>query len=180
MGACHRRAMIQMSWDGRRREGVVACTSRSIETESSGCNPFALYVNKESENIAAVRSMYRVCFCLQCSCECVRFWARRRRSRHQHSGDLRQDVQKKWSIFFSTMFCTETSYSCGGNNRNGSVLCISASSVNGTKQHWKVRAPNRCRFFLWLVLHGCCWTLERLQRHVLDNHGNCILYTQEV
>jgi hypothetical protein len=39
----------------------------------------------------------------------------------------------------------------------------------GAKQLWKIKAPNKCRFFLWLLLHGRCWTSNRLQRHGLPN-----------
>ncbi|CAL4994550.1 unnamed protein product [Urochloa decumbens] len=51
---------------------------------------------------------------------------------------------------------------------------------SGAKQLWKVKAPGRCKFFFWLVLHGRCWTSERLQRHGLPNHGNCALCSQMV
>jgi hypothetical protein len=50
----------------------------------------------------------------------------------------------------------------------------------GAKQLWKIRAPNKCHFFLWLVLPGRCWTSERLHRHGLPNQGNCALCSQEV
>jgi hypothetical protein len=49
----------------------------------------------------------------------------------------------------------------------------------GAKQLWKIKAPSKCRFFLWLVLHGRCRTSERLQQHGLANHGNCALCAQE-
>ena len=49
----------------------------------------------------------------------------------------------------------------------------------GAKQLWKIKAPNKCRFFIWLVLHGRCWTSDRLQRHGLPNHGNCVLCDQQ-
>jgi hypothetical protein len=47
------------------------------------------------------------------------------------------------------------------------------------KQLWKIKAPNKSRFFLWLLLHGRCWTSGRLQRHGLPNDSNCALYDQE-
>jgi hypothetical protein len=47
------------------------------------------------------------------------------------------------------------------------------------KQLWKIKAPNKCRFFLWLLLHGRCWTSDRLQRHELPNNSNCALCNQE-
>lgn len=30
----------------------------------------------------------------------------------------------------------------------------------GAKQLWKIKAPNKCRFFLWLLLHGRCCLLD--------------------
>jgi hypothetical protein len=35
-------------------------------------------------------------------------------------------------------------------------------------------------FFMWLILHGRCWTFERLQRHGLQNHDPCTLCSQGV
>jgi hypothetical protein len=37
-----------------------------------------------------------------------------------------------------------------------------------------VCASSKYRFF-WLILHGRCWTSERLHRHGLHNHGPCVL-----
>jgi hypothetical protein len=43
-----------------------------------------------------------------------------------------------------------------------------------------LRAPNTCCFFIWLVLHGQCWTSNRLQQHGLRNNGPCALCDQAV
>jgi hypothetical protein len=34
---------------------------------------------------------------------------------------------------------------------------------------WKSWAPNKCRFFLWLVAHNRCWTADRLARRNLSH-----------
>jgi hypothetical protein len=63
-----------------------------------------------------------------------------------------------------------------------SLGCYSASSVYntfflgqtsllGAKEMWKTKAPNKCRFFIWLVLHGRCCTSDHLQHHGLDNNA---------
>lgn len=54
------------------------------------------------------------------------------------------------------------------------------TTLLGAKQLWRSRAPNECRFFLWLLLHGRVWTADRLQRHGMQNHGTCALCLQEV
>jgi hypothetical protein len=43
-----------------------------------------------------------------------------------------------------------------------------------------VKAPGRCHYFGWLVLHGRCWTSSRLRRHGLRDSDTCALCAQEV
>jgi hypothetical protein len=45
---------------------------------------------------------------------------------------------------------------------------------------WKTEAPGKVRFFGWLVLHGRCWTSDRLRRHGLSDRDVCALCAQEV
>lgn len=47
------------------------------------------------------------------------------------------------------------------------------------KQLWKARAPLKCKFFVWLVLHKHCWAADRLQCHGRPNKGICSLCQQE-
>jgi hypothetical protein len=49
---------------------------------------------------------------------------------------------------------------------------------SGAKELWKARAPNKCRFFVWLVLHGRCWTSDRLFKHGLQSYRDCTLCSQ--
>jgi hypothetical protein len=44
---------------------------------------------------------------------------------------------------------------------------------------WKSWAPNKCRFFLWLVAHNRCWTADRLARRNLPHLDRCSLCDQE-
>jgi hypothetical protein len=39
--------------------------------------------------------------------------------------------------------------------------------------------PNKCHFFIWLVTHNRCWTLDRLARCNLPHPGQCPLFDQE-
>jgi hypothetical protein len=41
------------------------------------------------------------------------------------------------------------------------ALLLGQSAVLGNKELWKTKAPNKCRFFIWLALLGRCWTVER-------------------
>jgi hypothetical protein len=42
------------------------------------------------------------------------------------------------------------------------ALLFGRSSLLGASHLWKTQAPGRVRFFGWLVLHGLCWTSDRL------------------
>jgi hypothetical protein len=44
---------------------------------------------------------------------------------------------------------------------------------------WKSWAPNKCRFFLWLVAHNHYWTTDRLARRNLPHLDRCPLCDQE-
>jgi hypothetical protein len=52
-------------------------------------------------------------------------------------------------------------------------------SILGVKELLKVKAPGKCRFFMWQVLHRKIWTSEWLLRHDLPNSGPCILCAPE-
>jgi hypothetical protein len=40
------------------------------------------------------------------------------------------------------------------------------------------KAPPSAKFFVWMTLLARCWTLKRLQRHGLQNSGQCALCSQ--
>jgi hypothetical protein len=47
-------------------------------------------------------------------------------------------------------------------------------------QHiWKTWAPNKCRFFIWLMAQNHCWTADRLARRNLPHPGQYPLCDQE-
>jgi hypothetical protein len=45
------------------------------------------------------------------------------------------------------------------------AVFLGRTSLAGADRIWKVQAPGRCCFFGWLVLHGRCWTWNRLRQH---------------
>jgi hypothetical protein len=59
------------------------------------------------------------------------------------------------------------------------AMFASESSILGVKEPWKSRAPNRCRFFIWLSLLGRSWTSDRLFSHGLRSDDVCALCSQE-
>ena len=42
----------------------------------------------------------------------------------------------------------------------------------------KARAPPKCKFFIWLVLHDRCWTAARRKKHGLQDDDSCALCSQ--
>jgi len=56
---------------------------------------------------------------------------------------------------------------------------IGQNSIPGAKILSKTRAPGKCKFFGWLVLHDRCWTSARRRRHNLQTDDSCALCCQE-
>ncbi|GJN16450.1 hypothetical protein PR202_gb03439 [Eleusine coracana subsp. coracana] len=44
---------------------------------------------------------------------------------------------------------------------------------------WKTWAPNKCKFFMWLVTHNRCWMTDRLERRSLAHPDRCPFCDQE-
>jgi hypothetical protein len=59
------------------------------------------------------------------------------------------------------------------------ALFFGRSLLLGASHLWKTRAPGRVHFFGCLILHGCCWTSNRLQYHGLSDRDVCALCAQE-
>jgi hypothetical protein len=70
-------------------------------------------------------------------------------------------------------WCASGSYSASSTY---AVMFAGQTQILGAKELSKVKAPNRCRFFLWLMLHGRNWTLECACHHGLRDGT---LYDQE-
>lgn len=52
-------------------------------------------------------------------------------------------------------------------------------SIPGAKILSKTRAPGKCKFFIWLALHGRCWTMAGRKKHNLQDDDTCVLCGQE-
>jgi hypothetical protein len=53
------------------------------------------------------------------------------------------------------------------------------ASMCGAAELWKARAPAKCKFFFWLLLHDRLWTTARRKRHGLQDDDACALCDQE-
>ena len=52
-------------------------------------------------------------------------------------------------------------------------------AVEGAKLLCKARAPPKCKFFIWLVIHDRCWIAHRRKRRNLQVDDSCALCCQE-
>jgi len=55
---------------------------------------------------------------------------------------------------------------------------IGQHPVDGARLLRKARAPAKCKFFIWLVIHDRCWTASRRKKHGLQDDGSCALCAQ--
>jgi hypothetical protein len=60
------------------------------------------------------------------------------------------------------------------------ALFLGRVDILGARQICKTQMPGKCKFFASLVLHGRCWTFDRLHRHGLKDSDTCALCAQEV
>lgn len=77
-------------------------------------------------------------------------------------------VIRKWTA--DQCFTTASAYR---------AFFIGQYAIPGVKILWKSRAPAKCKFFLWLALHGRCRTASRRKRHNLQDDDSCALHEQE-
>ena len=73
----------------------------------------------------------------------------------------------KWTL--DKIFSTASGYS---------AFFIGQHPIEGAKLLRKTRAPAKCKFFIWLVLHERCWTAARRKRHGLQDDDSCALCAQ--
>jgi hypothetical protein len=71
-----------------------------------------------------------------------------------------------WRLSASGQYSTKSAYdtSFQGSAIFGAYDCI-----------WKTWTPPKCAFFLWLAIHKCCWTVDRLARRNLPHPSLCLL-----
>lgn len=58
-------------------------------------------------------------------------------------------------------------------------LFIGQHPIAGAKLLCKTRAPAKCKFFTWLLLHDRCWTANRRKRNNLKDDDSCTLCNQQ-
>jgi hypothetical protein len=56
---------------------------------------------------------------------------------------------------------------------------IGSTQFGPYERIWKSWAPPKCRFFMWLVAHDRCWTVDWLARRGLPHPEQCPLCDQE-
>ena len=85
---------------------------------------------------------------------------------------LQPDTQDKflWKWTPDKCFTTASAYH---------AFFIGQTEIAGARCLMKARAPGKCKFFVWLVLHGRCWTAERRKRHNLQDDDTCALCSQQ-
>jgi hypothetical protein len=85
------------------------------------------------------------------------------------------------SGLYSYRGCRKWTASCEFSSASAyKALFFGRSSFLGASHLWKTQALGRVRFFGWLVLHGRCWTSDRLRRHGLSGIDVCALCAREV
>jgi hypothetical protein len=85
---------------------------------------------------------------------------------------LRQGVEDKLLWHWSASGRYLASSACN-------VMFLGQTQVLGAKELWEVKAPNKCRFFVWLALHKCHWMSERLWRQALRDDALCAFCNQK-
>jgi hypothetical protein len=75
-----------------------------------------------------------------------------------------------WRLAASGQFSTKSAYTA---TFQGSISFEPAERV------WRTWAPNKCRFFIWLVQHNRCWTSDKLAKQGMDHPEHCPLCDQQ-
>jgi hypothetical protein len=75
---------------------------------------------------------------------------------------LQSGVEDKhiWRLSTSGKYSAKSAYN---------ALFQASIPFNAWERIWKSWAPNKYRFFLWLVAHTRYWTVDRLARHNLPH-----------
>jgi hypothetical protein len=81
---------------------------------------------------------------------------------------LNQEVEDKliWRWDSSGMYNAASTYK---------AMFLGQTSILGAREVWKIKAPNKCRFFAWLIVIGRNWTSERQWCHGLPDGDVCAL-----
>jgi len=74
-----------------------------------------------------------------------------------------------WKLTSDKIFSTSSAYL---------AFFIEQHPIEGAKLLRKARAPAKCKFFIWLVLHDRCWTAARRKKLGLQDDESCVLCAQ--
>ena len=74
-----------------------------------------------------------------------------------------------WKWTADKIFSTSSAYS---------AFFIGQHPIERAKILRKVRAPAKCKIFIWLVIHDRCWTAARRKKHGLQDDDTCVLCAQ--
>jgi hypothetical protein len=75
-----------------------------------------------------------------------------------------------WRLSASGQFSTKSAYA---------AMFQGATSFDPMERVWRTWAPNKCRFFIWLVEHNRCWTADKLAKRGTDHPEQCPLCEQQ-
>jgi hypothetical protein len=75
-----------------------------------------------------------------------------------------------WRLAASGQFSTKSAYT---------TMFQGSISFEPAERIWRTWAPNKCRFFIWLVQHNQCWTSDKLAKRGMDHPEHCPLCDQE-
>lgn len=81
-----------------------------------------------------------------------------------------QEDKHCWRLSSSGLYSAKSAYT---------GFFLGATTFKPWKRIWKSWAPNKCKFFMWLVAHDRCWTADRLAKRGLPHPQFCILCDQE-
>jgi hypothetical protein len=74
-----------------------------------------------------------------------------------------------WRLSASGQFSTKSAYK---------ALFQGATIFDPANRVWKTWAPNKCRFFMWLVEHNRWWTVDKLARRGMEHPEHRLLCDQ--
>jgi hypothetical protein len=93
--------------------------------------------------------------------------------------DLISEISLQTDDSDKHVWCLSSFFFCGSAKSAYSSLFQGSISFHASERIWKTWAPNMCRFFMWLVAHNRCWTVDRLARRNLPHPDRCLLCDQE-
>jgi hypothetical protein len=88
--------------------------------------------------------------------------------------DELQQVQLRQGAADTLIWC-HSKDGCFSTSSAYSLFFAANRSFPCARPIWKSKAPPRCKFFMWLVVHQRCLTADNLQRRGWPNAGSCQL-----